>query len=181
MIIIPELITLKNRLKSRPPLHNYGNSSSLVTVPICLLYYDTSNTTQVGTRSNKQQQPDHAHTIKRWQISNNPNYRISYRAQRMRLLLANIVKNEIHNLCWLREYDQQAAKPNTISWRCLMSYVPCRWGCGTYVMFSDTVLSKNGKKIPIQENGLNHDCHLSPYYRSKSNNARAVAAAKKPL
>lgn len=37
----------------------------------------------------------------------------------------------------------------------------CRFGCGTRIAFNDKVLSKNGKKIPLNlSDNLPHDCPL---------------------
>ena len=54
------------------------------------------------------------------------------------------------------------------------NYFYCRNNCGVKITFCDDVISKNGKLIPIQENGLRHDCPNSPY-----NKARAIAVEKR--
>jgi hypothetical protein len=54
------------------------------------------------------------------------------------------------------------------------NYFYCRNNCGVKITFSDDVISKNGKLIPIQENGLRHNCPDSPY-----NRARATAIEKR--
>jgi hypothetical protein len=56
------------------------------------------------------------------------------------------------------------------------NYIYCRNNCGVKITFSDDVTSKNGRKIPLQENGLRHDCPNSPYYR-----ARATAVEKREI
>ena len=42
-------------------------------------------------------------------------------------------------------------------------YRYCRYECGQPITFQDNVISKNGRKIPLQENGLPHDCPNSPF------------------
>jgi hypothetical protein len=54
------------------------------------------------------------------------------------------------------------------------NYIYCRNNCGVKITFSDDVTSKNGRKIPLQENGLRHDCPNSPY-----NKVRASAIGKR--
>jgi hypothetical protein len=54
------------------------------------------------------------------------------------------------------------------------NYFYCRNNCGVRITFSDDVISKNGKLIPIQENGLHHNCPNSPY-----NKARAITEEKR--
>jgi hypothetical protein len=38
------------------------------------------------------------------------------------------------------------------------NYIYCRNECGARITFNDYAISKNGKKIPLQENGLPHNC-----------------------
>jgi hypothetical protein len=54
------------------------------------------------------------------------------------------------------------------------NYFYCRNNCGVKITFCDDVISKNGRLIPLQENGLRHDCPNSPY-----NKARATAVEKR--
>jgi hypothetical protein len=56
------------------------------------------------------------------------------------------------------------------------NYIYCRNNCGGRITFSDDVTSKNGRKIPLQENGLRHDCPNSPYHR-----ARATVVEKREI
>jgi hypothetical protein len=46
------------------------------------------------------------------------------------------------------------------------NYIYCRNDCGARITFSDYATSKNGKKIPLQENGLPHYCPNS-YFNKK--------------
>ena len=43
------------------------------------------------------------------------------------------------------------------------NYVYCRNGCGARITFSDNPISKNGRKIPLQENGRPHSCPKSHF------------------
>jgi hypothetical protein len=46
----------------------------------------------------------------------------------------------------------------------------CRFGCGTRIAFNDKILSKNGKKIPLNfSDNLPHDCPLRNQADWKSN------------
>jgi hypothetical protein len=56
---------------------------------------------------------------------------------------------------------------------------PCKHGCGTWLHTDPDVRSKTGKLIPLQENNLKHDCHLSPYYKSKNQGVQKAIAIKK--
>lgn len=56
------------------------------------------------------------------------------------------------------------------------NYLYCRNNCGVKITFSDDVTSKRGRKIPLQENGLRHDCPNSPY-----NKVRASAVGKREI
>jgi hypothetical protein len=63
--------------------------------------------------------------------------------------------------------------------------VPCKHGRGTELHFDPDIVSTTGKLIPLQENGLKHDCHLDPRFntRAASYNPRinARAATKQSL
>jgi hypothetical protein len=48
------------------------------------------------------------------------------------------------------------------------NYIYCRNNCGAKITFDDDVTSKNGRKIPLQENGLPHKCPNSPYNRGRA-------------
>jgi hypothetical protein len=41
------------------------------------------------------------------------------------------------------------------------SYIYCKNDCGVRITFSDNAISKNGRKIPLQENGQPHSCPKS--------------------
>jgi hypothetical protein len=56
------------------------------------------------------------------------------------------------------------------------NYFYCRNNCGVKITFSNDVISKNGKLIPIQENGLHHNCPNSPY-----NKATAIVVEKRAI
>jgi hypothetical protein len=57
-----------------------------------------------------------------------------------------------------------------------MSSIPCRY-CGNPIVFDDNIISKNGKRKPLNEwNHEVHDCELSPF-----NKSRATAREKKAL
>jgi hypothetical protein len=45
------------------------------------------------------------------------------------------------------------------------SFFDCKWGCGTRLHTNPNIKTKTGKSIPVQENEIPHDCHLSPYFR----------------
>jgi hypothetical protein len=47
------------------------------------------------------------------------------------------------------------------------NYIYCRNNCGVRITFSDDHVSKNGRKIPLQENGLRHDCPNSTYNKNR--------------
>ena len=56
--------------------------------------------------------------------------------------------------------------------------IPCRYGCGTELWFSENIVSKTGIPIPLQVgNNQKHNCHLSPYFR-RHGNATAKAVSK---
>jgi hypothetical protein len=57
-----------------------------------------------------------------------------------------------------------------------MRYFQCKWGCGTLLHINPTIKTKTGKSIPVQENEIPHDCHLSPYFHGKSGRVKARAA-----
>jgi hypothetical protein len=46
------------------------------------------------------------------------------------------------------------------------NYVYCRNDCGARIIFSENAISKNGRKISLQENGLPHNCPNS-YFNKK--------------
>jgi hypothetical protein len=58
-----------------------------------------------------------------------------------------------------------------------MKYFQCRYGCGTQLHVNPSIKTKTGKLIPVQENEIPHDCHLSPYFRRGK--GKAVAKATK--
>jgi hypothetical protein len=63
-----------------------------------------------------------------------------------------------------------------------MSSFQCKWGCGTELHINPSVKTKTGKLIPVQVgNELPHDCHLSPYFRSKYGRIRARAEKMEAL
>ncbi len=43
------------------------------------------------------------------------------------------------------------------------SFIPCRY-CRTAIRFDDNVLTKNGKKIPLDKNGKRHQCQNRQYF-----------------
>lgn len=51
-------------------------------------------------------------------------------------------------------------------------YRYCKYECGQLVTFQDNVISKNGRKIPLQENGLPHDCPNSLFRKRQQQLAR---------
>jgi N-methylhydantoinase B/oxoprolinase/acetone carboxylase alpha subunit len=51
----------------------------------------------------------------------------------------------------------------------------CRYGCGTWCHVDPDIKTASGKLIPIQENGIPHDCHLRPQYTHKTTTAKAVS------
>jgi hypothetical protein len=53
-----------------------------------------------------------------------------------------------------------------------MNTFQCRYGCGTRLHINPTIKTKTGKLIPVQENEIPHNCHLSPYFRR---NGRVMA------
>jgi hypothetical protein len=47
--------------------------------------------------------------------------------------------------------------------------ISCKY-CGNPIVFDDSVLSKNGRRIPLQEwNGKPHDCQFNPYKKARAN------------
>ena len=58
---------------------------------------------------------------------------------------------------------------------------PCKWGCGTRLHTNPSIKTRSGKLIPVQENELPHDCHLSPYFRGGKGKVTARAAEKEAL
>lgn len=46
-------------------------------------------------------------------------------------------------------------------------YIYCRNDCGARITFSNNAISRNGRKIPLQENGLPHNCPKSPFIRKR--------------
>lgn len=46
-------------------------------------------------------------------------------------------------------------------------YRYCKYECGQLVAFQDNVVSKNGRKIPLQENGLPHNCPNSYFNKRR--------------
>ena len=55
----------------------------------------------------------------------------------------------------------------------------CRWGCETWLTTSDSILSRSGKYIPLEEHNLKiHECNLNPYYKSKNKHVVQDARAK---
>jgi hypothetical protein len=66
------------------------------------------------------------------------------------------------------------------------NYIYCRNNCGAKITFSDNANAKSGKKIPLQENGLPHDCPKNPYNQYKIKNInlnleQKVTAAQKQV
>jgi hypothetical protein len=55
----------------------------------------------------------------------------------------------------------------------------CRY-CGTPLETDPSITSATGKRIPFSA-GKPHDCHLSPYFRSKSGRVKARAATMEAL
>jgi hypothetical protein len=47
------------------------------------------------------------------------------------------------------------------------NYVYCRYGCGVRITFSNNTISKNGRKIPLEENGLPHNCPNSYFNKRR--------------
>jgi hypothetical protein len=45
------------------------------------------------------------------------------------------------------------------------NYIYCRNDCGARITFSNNAISRNGRKIPLQENGFPHNCPKSSYNR----------------
>lgn len=43
----------------------------------------------------------------------------------------------------------------------------CNSGCGTEIHFDDDVISKNGKKIPLEGDNRPHNCPKSKWYKPK--------------
>jgi hypothetical protein len=168
------------------PISNYYCNSSFLATVRTYRYNDEAETNQARTWFNKQQQPDHAHTFKRRQNSYNTNKSISYRAPRMRILLAYYIKNEVYHMCRLRKYHQSNTEFDTLprGGIIIKMSVTCRF-CGTFIVFDDNVLSRSGKRIPLQEgNHKVHDCKLNPYNQNRTARARKInakAIAKEPL
>jgi hypothetical protein len=57
----------------------------------------------------------------------------------------------------------------------------CKWGCGTRLHVNASIKTRSGKLIPVQENELPHDCHLSPYFRGGKGKVIACAARMEAL
>jgi hypothetical protein len=57
---------------------------------------------------------------------------------------------------------------STDNYNSQQNYIYWRNNCGAKITFSDVVTSKNGRKIPLQENGLPHKCPNSPYNRARA-------------
>lgn len=51
-------------------------------------------------------------------------------------------------------------------------YRYCKYECGQLVTFQDNVVSKNRRKIPLQENRLPHDCPNNPFRKRQQQLAR---------
>jgi hypothetical protein len=47
------------------------------------------------------------------------------------------------------------------------NYIYCRNDCGARITFSNNAISRNGRKIPLQENGLPHNCPKSRFHRER--------------
>ena len=47
------------------------------------------------------------------------------------------------------------------------NYIYCRNDCGAEITFRNNAISKYGKKIPIQENGLPHNCPNSYFHKKR--------------
>jgi hypothetical protein len=56
-----------------------------------------------------------------------------------------------------------------------MKNFQCRYGCGTILHVNPSIKTKTGKLIPVQENGIPHECHLSPFFRGGKGKAVAKA------
>jgi hypothetical protein len=50
----------------------------------------------------------------------------------------------------------------------------CRYGCGTQIHFSENVVSGSGKKIPLEGDGVPHNCPFSPYNEKKTSNLHDI-------
>lgn len=63
------------------------------------------------------------------------------------------------------------------------NYIYCRNDCGLRITFSNNAISKNGKKIPLQENGLPHNCPNSYFNKRRrelqENNNRFLKETEK--
>jgi hypothetical protein len=60
------------------------------------------------------------------------------------------------------------------------NYIYCGNNCGAKITFSDNVTSKSGRKIPLQENGLPHDCPYSSYNKAKATAVEKREVRRKP-
>jgi hypothetical protein len=64
----------------------------------------------------------------------------------------------------------------------MTSAFQCRYGCGTWLHVNHSIKTNTGKLIPLQENEMRHECHLSPFYRYKNNGRhRAIAVQKEAI
>jgi hypothetical protein len=145
------------------------------------VYLNDTKEKEIRSRTYNQQQQNNTHTFQRWKQCNHTNHSISYRTRRVRPLLAYNFKHGSYILSWMRQHHNTTALLNVTKRRNLMSSIPCRY-CGNHIVFDDNVLSKRGKKIPLQEWNLQpHDCRFSPYHRGKSDRLKARAIIKEAI
>jgi hypothetical protein len=128
----------------------------------------------------KQFWTNYIHTFTRWKKRNSTNSWISHRASRLWLLLDYHISNAIHLLSKMWSDCQPTAKPDSIQRR--ETIVLCKY-CDNPIYFDDNVVSKNGKKIPLQEwDQQPHSCPNNPYNQfkkpSKIDDDLVISAAK---
>lgn len=61
----------------------------------------------------------------------------------------------------------------------MTSVFQCRYGCGTWLHVNHSIKTNTGKLIPLQENEMRHECHLSPFYRYKNRGRQMAIAGQK--
>jgi hypothetical protein len=55
------------------------------------------------------------------------------------------------------------------------SFIPCR-DCGTEIHFDDSIVSRNGKKIPLDKDGKPHQCQNRQRFRTSGTGNSSIVS-----
>ena len=149
---------------------NYPYSSPIIGLRIGLHDF-TKERPKTQNWSLEQFWTNNIYSIKGRQKCHSSNSRISYYTSRLWLLLDYHVSDALHLMSKMWRDSQPTSKHHYISrGRTNRMTFQCKNGCGAWLTVSDSIRSKKGKCIPIEEhNNKPHVCRLNPFNRKWKN------------